>query len=211
MTEAEVDQIVAEMKKLGLEPGQLAHRGWRTALRKATTAKIEPATKTESSGPIVRVHAEGLAHVRELVDPKTNPQLRGRQLEMVLFGVLQHERLNPERHVVIPGEEHDLAFVLDGQHYLTECKWEVSPIGLPAIHLLGAKVGKKAEGTFGVLLSMSGFVADVNEKASRGARLNCVGLVHTQLIAVLEGRTTWTNLVRKARQAASRRSLFWSE
>jgi hypothetical protein len=57
---------------------------------------------------------------------------------------------------------------------------------------------------------MSGFVQNINTTASRGARLNCVGVRFREFIAVLEGRTTFVAVVRAARAAASTRSTFWS-
>lgn len=219
MTDDDVDAVVREMRRLGLAPGELAQRGWRKALRKKApdppdhTPPKPPDSRpgghgSPQSSPRPVVHETALQRVRELIDPAVNAQHRGRQLEFVVFDLLQKEHLAPERNIVIPGEQIDHSFVLDGQHYLVECKWETDPIGLPALHLFSAKVGHKAEGTFGVMLSMSGFVIDINEKASRGGRLNCVGLLHQDLIRVLEGRSTWTEIVRRARRAASQRSEF---
>ena len=45
-----------------------------------------------------------------------------------------------------------------------------------------------------MVLSMSGFVADVNEKAVRGARLNCIGLAPMHFMNILEGRITPNNV-----------------
>jgi len=139
------------------------------------------------------------------------PQRRGLQLEWLLLGILQYEKLAPRHHVIIPGEEIDLTFVLDGQHYLMECKWAERPIGLPVVEGFAAKVRRKAEGTFGVVLSMSGYVRGINEKAARGERLNCIGLTRAHLSSVLAGRTTWAQIIRRARRAASERSLFYAQ
>jgi hypothetical protein len=215
MTEADADSIVGDMRIVGLKPGDLARRSWRSALKKDPLPQAAgPATqgsKPETAQKVLpRVHVTAVEHVRELVLPGVNPQHRGRQLELILQEVLHAEQLEPERNVVIPGEQIDLAFTLDAQHYLVECKWEAPPLGLPPIELFATKVSRKAEGTFGVVLSMSGFVADVNEKASRGARLNCVGVAPMQFMHIIEGRTTWSEVVRTARRLASTRSLFWS-
>jgi hypothetical protein len=72
----------------------------------------------------------------------------------------------------------------------TECRWE-------------------HEGTFGVLPSMSGFAKSVNETASQGNRLNCIGMTFRELIDVLEGHQTFAGLVRAARGTASTRNLFF--
>jgi hypothetical protein len=143
-----------------------------------------------------------------MVASTVSPQRRGRQLELLVLGILQVERLAPRHRVVVPGEEVDLTFVLDGQHYLMECKWEQRPVGLPVLERFATKVRRKAEGTFGVVLSMSGYARGINEKAARGERLNCVGLTRDHLSAVLRGRTTFKETVRRARRAASDRSLF---
>jgi hypothetical protein len=214
MTEADADAIVGDMRAVGLKPGDLARRSWRSALRKdalpQSTGPIAQGSEPQTLQKVLpRVHATAVEHVRELVLPGVNPQHRGRQLEMILQEILHAEQLHPERNVVIPGEQIDLAFTLDAQHYLVECKWEEPPIGLPPIELFATKVSRKAEGTFGVVLSMSGFVADVNEKVSRGARLNCVGVTHMQFMNIIEGRATWSEVVRVARRLASTRSLFW--
>lgn len=211
MTEEDADAIVSEMRRLRLPAADLAQKGWRTGLKSSPvpTPVSDLGKRGEVSNSIRPiVHERALLHVRSLVDPTTNPQSRGRQLEYVLLGVLQEEKLGPEHRLVIPGEEMDLSFVLDGQHYLVECKWEHGPIGLPPLELFSTKVRRKAEGTFGVVLSMSGYVSDINDRASRGERLNCVGLSHQHLMAVLEGRATWSETVRRARRSASDKSRF---
>lgn len=215
MTWDDPDAIVAEMKVLGLDAGDLANTGWRKGLkRKTEEAPPKPEAKRGvvpgASVPSVRPreYARALDHVRTLLADGTNPQWRGRQLEMLVLEVLATEVLSPEHNLVNTGEQIDHAFVLDGQHYLIECRWHDAPVGAPQVREFSAKVGRKAEGTFGVLLSMSGFVGNINETASLGARLNCVGIIHQQFMEVLEGRRTFGDLVRNARALASRRSLF---
>lgn len=212
MREDDVNSIVADMRRIGLEPGQLANRGWRKNLRPSSTGVHAPfCSLTRNKGPARKAHPEALALIQKLVDPATDPQARGRQLESILFGVLRGEGLSPERNVVLPGEQVDLGFILDGQHYLAECKWEAAHVGTATLLLFCQKVERRAEGTFGVVLSMSGFVEDINVKASRGRRLNCIGITGQQFMEVLEGRVTWSDLVAEARTVASRRGLFIGE
>jgi hypothetical protein len=224
MTEEDVDAIVSDMRRLDIDPAQLANKGWRGGLRKApppTTAPpttVPPATAPPSTGlggsvtnTRATLHKEARNHILQLVGGSIDPKARGRQLEHILHAVLFAEKLSPDINIVIPGEQIDLAFTLDGSHYLVECKWEADRTGLPDLHLFTRKVETKAEGTFGVLLSMNGFVADMNDKAQRGDRLKCIGLVGAQFMDVLEGRATWAQLVRDGRRAASTRSLFCSK
>jgi hypothetical protein len=219
MTIEDVDAVVTEMRSIGIPTGDLARAGWRDGLKRgsqptpiAVTAPRDTAPAAPQGGarggPRPTRHDDALTYLAQLVAGSIRPQQRGYELEKILFGVLQKEDLEPLPNIVNPGEQIDLAFVLGGQHYLVECKWEADPVGLPVVAAFGAKVSRKAEGTFGVLVSMSGFVQNLNETAARGARLNCVGLANHQLISVLEGRTTFAALVRTARASASTRALF---
>ena len=218
LTNDDVDDIVREMRKLGLKPGDLALKAWRSDLpRRQDASSIDGPNRGPTTiaslehRAIPRRHEEAIARLRELTAQGVDPQGRGRALEELLLSVLKAEGLPVERNIVSPGEQIDLSFVLDGQHYLLECKWEHSPIGFPTVEHFMARVARKAEGTFGAILSMSGFVRGINTTASRGQRLNCVGLSHVALMAVIEGRTTWASTIREARRAASIRSCFAAE
>lgn len=221
MTHADVDAVVEDMRLLALAPGELARAGWRRGLTE-TSPRTEqdavprsppPAAGVRDVAPPVR-HArrreQALAYIIQLDSDNSAPQQRGRELEKVILGILHEEGLDPSGgHLVNLGEEIDLAFVLDGQHYLVECKWESAPIGQPVITLFSGKVGRKAIGTFGIVLSMSGFTQSINATASTGEPLRCVGITHDELIQVLEGRSTFAEVVRRARTAASRHSTFY--
>ncbi len=214
MTHEDVDAVVAELRSLGLDPHELSNKSWRKSLSPAASSKnsIPPssAPAAESSIRPIR-HEKALEHIGELLRDSVSPQFRGRQLEVVLHGVLVAERLSPTGNILNPGEELDRGFVLGDHHYLVECKWEKDSIGLPPVTLFMSRVRKKAEGTFGIFLSMSGFVSDINSKAHTGERLNCIGLSFEHFMAVLEGRTTWSDVVRYARREASNRSQFFTK
>ncbi len=97
-----------------------------------------------------------------------------------------------------------MVFTLGDLHYVSECKWERKRVGFPQVRLLSDKARTKIEGTYGVVVSISGFVDDINEKVAMSNRQNSVGLDYGHLMAVLEGRTTWSRVVREARKHASR-------
>jgi hypothetical protein len=212
MSTADADAIVSDMRVLQLPVGDLAQSGWRAGLKgiaPATPAAPLGATPSPSAA-VTRPqrHDAALSYIVQLAADASRPQHRGCELEKVLFAVLLREPLQATCNIVNPGEQIDLAFVLDGQHYLVECKWEKDPAGLPHVAAFATKVARKAEGTFGVLLSMSGFVANINDTATRGMRLNCVGVGSAELMTVLEGRTTFGDVVRRARAQASTRATF---
>ncbi len=213
MSESDVDSIVADMKVLGLPTGELAKSHWRSGLKSANLISSIPeapsAVRSNPANPHCCRHIEALQYISQLATNEGYPQHRGRALEKILTDVLRKEGLGAIHNIVNPGEQIDVAFVLHGQHYLTECKWEREPVGAPILREFAEKVRRKAEGTFGLLLSMSGYVKNVNSVASMGSRLNCIGIAHRELISVLEGRTTMAATILTARAAASTKSCFY--
>jgi hypothetical protein len=212
-----VDRLCADLNSIGISPGELAHKGWRAGLAppaespKSTPPRPPPQSQLRERArpqPLER-HEHALRYLVELSMNGVSPQRRGTELEKIVEDVMRRELLVPARNIVNPGEQLDLAFQLDGQHYLMECRWHLEPQGAPAVRELSAKVARKAEGTFGVLLSMSGFAENINTTASLGSRLNCVGLTFRELMRVLEASATLADEVRHARRTASRRSLFY--
>lgn len=215
MTVDDVDVIVADMKTIGIPTGDLARTGWRAGLKNPSQAKgnspgTQGAVAPSMTGPRPQRHDQALAYLAQLTMDDSRPQHRGHELEKIVFELLLKEALQPTGNIVNAGEQIDLAFILDGHHYLVECKWEAQPVGLPIVTAFSAKVARKAEGTFGLLLSMSGFVRNINETATRGSRLNCIGIAHQHLIDALEGRTTFTAIVKAARASASTRATFFA-
>lgn len=213
MTEAEAEGVVEDMKLLGLGVGQLGRAHWRTGLKGGPSPRSGAVSMpaAPSSTPNPRRHEEALLYIQQLASEDRRPQHRGRELEKIVADVLTKEGLRAAHNIVNPGEQIDVAFVLQGHHYLVECRWEKAPQGLPALREFSDKVRRKAEGTFGVLVSMSGFVNNINATASQGSRLNCVGMTSREFMPVLEGRTTFAAVVESARAGASRRTLFYVE
>ena len=194
------------MRALGLDTGGLP-RAPRSRNGFVSTSGVPSAAPAPA-----RRHDDLLATFAELVGlHATEPQAAGRKLNGLMHAVLRAERLSPAGSFFNPGEEIDGAFMLDGNHYLLECKWEAAPVGLPAVRKFKDIVSTKVEGTFGVFLSMSGYVSGIDEKVARGARLNTTGLEARHLVLVLEGRTTWTAIVRAAKMQAARHSTFCFE
>lgn len=208
LSEDAVEAIVTDIRAMGVDPGTLASKKWRVGLASSRASGPPPPSARPAPVGTASRHEAQLARLSRLLGDAVAPQARGRELEDIVFQTAQVEGLLPEKNISLPGEEIDVSLVVNGSHYLVECKWEASPVGFPVVEAFMARVRSKAEGAFGVVLSMSGFVGDINSKAPRGARLNCVGLSHASLMAVLEGRATWAGLLATARRAASTRSVF---
>jgi hypothetical protein len=58
--------------------------------------------------------------------------------------------MRPQKNVLNPGEEIDMVFSSQHQHYLLECRWRAEPQEGPAVREFMEKIRRKAEGSWGL-------------------------------------------------------------
>ena len=102
------------------------------------------------------------------------PQARGYAFEALLrdlFNVFGLEAREPFR---LKGEQIDGSFVLQGETYLIEAKWQVAQAGVADLHTFHGKLEQKAAWTRGLFVSNSGFTEDGLVAFGRGKRVVCM-------------------------------------
>ena len=102
------------------------------------------------------------------------PQARGYAFETLLrdlFNVFGLEAREPFR---LKGEQIDGSFVLQGEIYLVEAKWQAAPTGVADLHTFHGKLEQKAAWTRGLFVSNSGFTEDGLVAFGRGKRVICM-------------------------------------
>lgn len=102
------------------------------------------------------------------------PQARGYAFETWLrdlFNVFGLEGREPFR---LKGEQIDGSFVLQGETYLVEAKWQDAPTGVADLHTFHGKLEQKAAWTRGLFVSNSGFTEDGLVAFGRGKRVVCM-------------------------------------
>lgn len=102
------------------------------------------------------------------------PHTRGYAFETLLrelFNVYALEAREPFR---LKGEQIDGSFVLQGETYLVEAKWQNAPIGVADLHTFHGKLEQKAAWTRGLFVSNSGFTDEGLEAFGRGKRVICM-------------------------------------
>lgn len=204
--EATLDEILEAARVLSWDVRDLRSKGWRTAIKSATPVLVPEAAHPAPSVPRVRPSRfdEGLAEIARLIEDRAvTPQQRGLQIELIVFEILRREGLRPQRNVVVPGEQIDLAFDLGPGHYLVECKWLKEPVGDVDVSRLTHKIATRPVGVRGVVLSMSGFVRNIEALVQRGGQQHCIGLDQQHLMSILEGRASWADLVVRGWRDAS--------
>ncbi len=102
------------------------------------------------------------------------PQARGYAFETLLrelFNVFGLQAREPFR---LKGEQIDGSFVLQGETYLIEAKWQAAQTGVADLHTFHGKLEQKAAWTRGLFVSNSGFTEDGLAAFGRGKRVICM-------------------------------------
>lgn len=102
------------------------------------------------------------------------PQARGYAFETLLrelFNVFGLQAREPFR---LKGEQIDGSFVLQGETYLIEAKWQAAQTGVADLHTFHGKLEQKAAWTRGLFVSNSGFTEDGLIAFGRGKRVICM-------------------------------------
>ena len=102
------------------------------------------------------------------------PQARGYAFETLLrelFNVFGLQAREPFR---LKGEQIDGSFVLQGETYLIEAKWQAAQTGVADLHTFHDKLEQKAAWTRGMFVSNSGFTEDGLVAFGRGKRVVCM-------------------------------------
>ncbi len=101
-------------------------------------------------------------------------QKRGYAFEVLLrdlFNVFGLEAREPFR---LKGEQIDGSFLLQGETYLVEAKWQDAQTGVADLHTFHGKVEQKAAWTRGLFVSHSGFTEDGLAAFGRGKKVICM-------------------------------------
>lgn len=140
-----------------------------------------------------------------------DPQPRGYAFEKFLNKLFVKFQLSPRDAFRIKGEQIDGSFELDGQTYLLEAKWQAKKSAQDELLIFNGKVEGKSSWARGVFISYIGFSDDGLEAFSRGKRTSIIGMNGMDILFVLEGRVSLSDLIkRKARRAVETNEFFVS-
>jgi Restriction endonuclease len=129
------------------------------------------------------------------------PQPRGYAFEKFLHDLFTAFGLAAREPFRLKGEQIDGSFILSGETYLIEAKWQNCPCGAESLHAFHGKLEQKAVWARGVFVSYSGFTTDGIQAFGRAKRVVCMdGL---DLHEALNREITLVHLIEsKVRRAA---------
>ncbi|MFZ2067881.1 MAG: restriction endonuclease, partial [Xanthobacteraceae bacterium] len=103
-----------------------------------------------------------------------DPQPRGYAFEKFLTNLFNSFGLNARGSFRLVGEQIDGSFVLNGQTYLVEAKWQNQPSAVKDLHGFHGKIGEKAAWTRGLFISYNGFSEDGLSAFGRSKNIICM-------------------------------------
>ena len=103
-----------------------------------------------------------------------SPQTRGYAFETLLRDLFNLFGLEGREPFRLKGEQIDGSFVLQGEIYLVEAKWQAAPTGVADLHTFHGKLEQKAAWARGLFVSNSGFTEEGLTAFGRGKRVICM-------------------------------------
>jgi predicted protein tyrosine phosphatase len=105
---------------------------------------------------------------------KLEPHARGYAFETLLRDLFNVFGLQAREPFRLRGEQIDGSFVLQGETYLIEAKWQADKTGVADLHTFHGKLEQKAAWTRGLFVSNSGFTEDGLVAFGKGKRVICM-------------------------------------
>lgn len=163
-----------------------------------------------SAGGTLGKVSSSLAKLRQVVDDYDKlrrldgctPQSRGQQFNELIAELLRSQGIDAKANQRGAGEI-DVIFTVDGINYVLEAKWLAEKADTGVIAKLQKRVSQRLVGTYGVLLSMSGFSPDALAEITDGQRLEILLFDQSHWEAMVNGHVTPARLLALARGHAA--------
>lgn len=135
---------------------------------------------------------------------------RGIAFESLLHDIFDLFDLAPRGSFRRIGEQIDGAFVLNGEHFLLEAKWQQEPVNLGDLRDLDGAVGTSLETTLGLFVSVMGFAPTAIKGYTEGNRPRILCMDGSDLSFVLEGRIDLCDLLERKKQIAVQKRIIFA-
>lgn len=133
---------------------------------------------------------------------------RGYALEEVLRELSILHTLETTEPYRVNGEQIDGSVKYDGEHYIIEAKWQDKAAANEAIYQFAGKIEGKMYGR-GLFISVHGFSEHVVTSLVTGKAIKTVFIDGGDLIMVLEGYLTFTEMLNRKIKAAQTKGLIY--
>jgi len=126
----------------------------------------------------------------------TNPHVRGKQFEGVLYRLFEFHDLQPRLAYDIAHEQIDGSFTFDTDTFLLEAKWWNAPIERDAADIFSRKIERKGRNTLGLFVAVNGFTSGFTSmEHTNGAPF--ITIDGGDLLHVLDSRISLEDILRR--------------
>ncbi len=168
----------------------------------------EEASKSRKSLEDLRSQFTLLYQGKDEHGKEISEQKRGYLLEPFLLGLCLLEKLSVTESFKITGEQIDGVIKFEGENYIIEAKWQDWPTASDALYHFALKVEGKMYGR-GIFISMNGYSHDSLEALKSGKALKTVLFDGGDLTLVMDGLSSFTDMLDKKVKAAQTMGLIY--
>ncbi|WP_316811286.1 restriction endonuclease [Pedobacter heparinus] len=175
-------------------------KGYFQITKEQEEAKLRKAEADKNIQKAVSLESE-LIKLKELfftISANSNFQQRGYQFEKFLYELFLIYDLEPKESFKVHGEQIDGAFTFQGNDFILEAKWK-SQVNRTDLATFCAKVEAKFKTTVGLLVTIDG----VTPEAISPFFKSIIIMDGSDIMAILDGRVSLTDLLFKKRRKAS--------
>ncbi|MFB7950072.1 restriction endonuclease [Kitasatospora phosalacinea] len=193
--ESQATEAVADLKRWVDQHQGLAEQR-EAAERETALYRDQTAKRLSFAAKLEELKARFLG-----LDAMTDRKAAGRQFEGFLNQLFQLFDLEPRLGYKLPYEQIDGSLTFDTDDYIVEAKWWKDAI---EVHHLGSfteKVRRKGKNALGLFIAVNGFTSGARERYREGTCF--ITLDGGDLFAVLDGRITLTELLRRKKRHAN--------
>ena len=140
-------------------------------LGKAPPSPTQERNAQSEADAAARQRSQNLQHLKEnffILAAENDRNKAGLALETLLNKLFHLFDLNPREPFRVVGEQIDGSFVLDGQIYLLESKWEKNPLPEADLLVFRGKIEGKSTFTRGVFIALNDVSQQAKDAITRG-------------------------------------------
>lgn len=203
ITNEEIDLLNGHIYEVGFKFPELWDRDFRNSLSQTTTERaqqhVRQADAEQRELSLQAGRSNKLLRLNEhfiQLSTETNRNKAGIALEGLLNQLFELYDLTPRKGFRVTGEQIDGSFVLEGEVYLVESKWEQSPLPESDLLVFRGKIEGKSTFTRGVFIALNGITSAAGDAITRGKSPSFLVMNGHDLLMILRDVISLTDFLK---------------
>ena len=200
----EIDELNGHVYEIGFKFPELWDKSFRDSLQQTTAERAQQHVKqADTEQQEISARAERSQELLQLkeqffqLSTEADRNKAGIALESLLNKLFMIYELNPRAAFRVIGEQIDGSFVLEGEVYLVEAKWEKSALPEADLLVFRGKIEGKSTFTRGVFIALNDISDVARDAITRGKSPSFFVMNGYDLMMVLSEAISLTEFLRK--------------